>query len=91
MECAFEAARVRLLHQRINVAVIVVHALARVAKDVGNVGGRGLVVGAQALPELTLEGADLWLPDAFQAPRLAEIEDKSLFAVGLCHLCSNSW
>lgn len=91
VERALEPACVRLLHQRVNVAVLVIHTPARLAKDVGNVGGRSLVVGSQMPAQFSLEGAYLRLPDAFQALRPAQIEDESLFAVGLGHLGSKLW
>jgi hypothetical protein len=86
-----EPGRVRLLHQRIDVAVVVVDAHARLPEHVGDIGRGGPVVSSQTATELSLEGANLALPGAFQALCLAQAEDESLFAVCFRHLDPNWW
>lgn len=86
-----QPSRVRLLHQRSDVAVVVVDAHARLPEHVGDIGRGGPVVSSQTATELCLEGANLALPGAFQALCLAQAEDESLFAVCFRHLDSNWW
>ena len=82
-QCAIQAARVRFLHEGIEVAVVVVDTRARGAQNARYGRERSVAVSRQKTPKFGLDSLYFPSSDVLELPLLKEVEDEPFFALGV--------
>jgi len=80
---------VGLRNNRINVAVVIIHAHARRTQDIGDIGGGCFVIRAQLADEVRLDDPDFRRPRSLEASLVFLFEDELLFAFCFDHVFLN--